>query len=426
MKFIPISIEKSLNPAYLTQSLKRSDIERFKKCLLSFFDKFNINGSEEHQKFILNEFLSDAFYKLTNAVNSSNNIDSAIYSDIHSDSSKPLVLIEAKRTTNSNEMITADNPYAKSFYEITKYYFEEKKKGNNEIKFLIITNFYDFFIFNAAEFERVIGNNKDITTAFDKWKNKQLINSTSEYFYNEVIPDILRNSKDDLTVCYFDIRDYKGFAENSDQKDDDKLINLYKVFSPTHLLKKRLYNDSNTLNTEFYNELLYIFGLEEVKENGKKLIQRKPNDHRFEASILENTINILEVRQKLDNLEDLSSFGENYDEQVFSVALELCIIWLNRILFLKLLEGQLMKYFKNISSTFLNQERINDFDELNELFFEVMAVPISNRSLSVFEKFGHIPYLNSSLFEESDIEKRTVVISDLKDRLTIEIYPHSV
>lgn len=38
-------------------------------------------------------------------------------------------------------------------------------------------------------------------------------------------------------------------------------------------LQKTFTNDSNTLNKEFYNELLYIIGLEE-KSGAKKIIDR--------------------------------------------------------------------------------------------------------------------------------------------------------
>ena len=37
-------------------------------------------------------------------------------------------------------------------------------------------------------------------------------------------------------------------------------------------------------------------------------------------------------------------YGSNKEEQIFGIALELCITWMNRILFLKLLEEQLIKY----------------------------------------------------------------------------------
>jgi hypothetical protein len=178
--------------------------------------------------------------------------------------------------------------------------------------------------------------------------------------------------------------------------EDTKLIALYKVLSPPHLLKQSFANDSNSLNREFYSELLHIIGLEEVKEKGKKLIQRKAEGKRDDGSLLENTCNILKTRGRLSALANPQQYGADADEQQFSVALELCITWLNRLLFLKLLEGQLITYHRGDRSyAFLNSNKITDFDELNELFFEVLAVRVDERSQSVREKFGNIPYLNS-------------------------------
>ena len=150
-------------------------------------------------------------------------------------------------------------------------------------------------------------------------------------------------------------------ATNSDITDDEKLVDLYKIFSGEHLLKKYFANDSNSLNKESYNELLHIIGLEEKKDGSKKLIDRKLEGKRNEGSLLENTITILQRPTQC-------GLG---DATVFSVALEICINWLNRILFLKLLEGQLIQYHRgNKQYAFLNSYRIKDFDELDELFLE--------------------------------------------------------
>ncbi|MFY9407138.1 MAG: class I SAM-dependent DNA methyltransferase, partial [Bacteroidales bacterium] len=176
-------------------------------------------------------------------------------------------------------------------------------------------------------------------------------------------------------------------------------------------------NDSNTLNTEFYNELLYILGLEERKEAGKNIISRINTARRQTASLIENTINQLKINKNISD-----------DELSFEIALELCITWLNRILFLKLLEGQLIKFNKNndIDYSFMNSSRIKDFDDLHELFFEVLALPEVDRSNDVREKYKNIPYLNSSLFELTDYENHYITIDNLKDRLELPLYKYTV
>jgi adenine-specific DNA-methyltransferase len=164
--------------------------------------------------------------------------------------------------------------------------------------------------------------------------------------------------------------------------------------------------------------------LEEIKEGSKKLIQRKSADRRNEGSLVENAINVLKRNQRYTILTAKEDVSEN---EIYSFALELCITWLNRILFLKLMEGQLIQYHNGDEIyKFLNNERVKDFDELDELFFEVLAVPEEKRSSSVKSKFHHIPYLNSSLFEETELEKKLVYISGLKDRLEMPIFTNTV
>jgi Alw26I/Eco31I/Esp3I family type II restriction m6 adenine DNA methyltransferase len=207
------------------------------------------------------------------------------------------------------------------------------------------------------------------------------------------------------------------------------MAKLYKIFSPEYLLKKPFVNDSNHLNKEFYAELLHIIGLEDTKN----AIQRKEIGKRDAGSLLENTLNKLIINYKTNKNDEnskltIQQFGQNEDEQFFSIAVELCITWLNRLLFLKLLEGQLVRYHRgNTAYKFLNPNSIQDFDDVEELFFEVLALPTAQRNEQVKHKFGlHIPYLNSSLFEITTLEHETLHIANLKNRLEISIYDKTV
>ncbi len=117
--------------------------------------------------------------------------------------------------------------------------------------------------------------------------------------------------------------------------------------------------------------MLHIIGLEEAKENGKNIIRRK-KESRFAASLIEATIEALLTDDPFHRLPDQSIYGETKEEKVFNVSLELCITWINRILFLKLLEGQLITYHQgNKEYRFLNSDTIHDFDELFKLFHKV-------------------------------------------------------
>ena len=84
----------------------------------------------------------------------------------------------------------------------------------------------------------------------------------------------------------------------------------------------------------------------------------------------------------------------NDENKPFNVGLELCLTWVNRILFLKLLESQLCSYNENAKEyKFLNFEFLNGFDALNELFFSALAKPLQDRHPRYAEKFKNIPYV---------------------------------
>ena len=91
-------------------------------------------------------------------------------------------------------------------------------------------------------------------------------------------------------------------------------------------------------------------------------------------------------------------------ERQEDIAIQLTVVWINRILFLKLLESQLVLFNKDESYRFLTYEKLPNFEEIYSLFFAVLAKKVSERNERVQEKFSYVPYLNSSLFEETELE----------------------
>ncbi len=428
MQLILQKPSQSLNKAYIRQSVTRNSIELFKSNLITCLDRIHQSEyeSEEHLKNIVSDFLKDTYYKNQFEINTYGRTDLVIHNGkTHSDSVG--VIIEVKKPGNRNEMVSGSNPNAKALHETIRYYMKERYENNNKnIKHIIITNIYEWFIFDGSEYEKFFFENPKLRKEFIDWNNGIYGADTTEWFYQEVAKPFIEEKLEKLNCCHFNIGDYEEIVRNDDSSDDNELIELYKILSPEHLLKKPFINDSNTLNKEFYNELLHILGLSEEKDSGKKVIIRKKEEDRNEGSMLENTISVLLSKNKHGNLKCNPEGGTIEDERMFSIALELCITWLNRILFLKLLEGQLIKYRMDKKLAFLNQTIIKDYDELNELFFDVLAVPVEERTGSAASKFADIPYLNSSLFETNDIEKSAITINELKDRFSMPIYSSTV
>ncbi|HQU86876.1 MAG TPA: hypothetical protein PKY59_27325, partial [Pyrinomonadaceae bacterium] len=291
------------------------------------------------------------------------------------------------------------------------------------MKNLIVTNSHEWFIFDANDFDKKIYRNTAIRNLYQTYKNDKKDNK----FYYEEIPKILDNSEDEINCTYFNLKDYEKVLFNADLEDDKNLIELFKILSPYHLLKLPFANDSNALNKPFYDELLHIIGLEEIRTGSKTIIQRKDESRRTQGSLLENAITILKTKDSLRRVKDLSNYGETTEERYFNVALELCITWINRILFLKLLEAQLVIYHKgNANYKFLNIFTIPDFDELFTLFHQVLAKTFDDRETHIKEKYKRVPYLNSSLFEISDLEDATISIESLKDTTPLQFINSTV
>lgn len=441
MKLVPQSPKIALK-AYIKQKPLRSEIDVFKANLINLLDKINIiehrpkDESEEHLKNDLRDFLRDTYYREVNAINTKDKKDLVIHLGKQT-SSDVAVIIEAKRPTNVSEMITAANPNKKALHELILYYLDERfHHTNNQLKHLVITNIHEWYIIDANSFDKHIARNSHIKKLYDTKVNDKKDNP---FFYEE-IAKIIDKIDADIPCVYFDIRQYDSILRNHEKEDDRELSALFKILSPQHLLKIATPNDSNSLNEKFYKELLHIIGLEEAKESGKTIIRRK-KDNRNAASLIEATIEAIHTEDVLHRIPDITIYGDTKEERIFTIALELCITWINRCLFLKLLEGQLVAYHKQSPQThsplgrgrgglddfhFLNTTTIHDFDELFKLFHKVLAVHSSNRSEAITAKYSNIPYLNSSLFEISELEDLTVKINSLDNSGKLELMKGSV
>ena len=436
MKLTLLSPAKALSKAYLKQSLKREQIEQFKSALRLMFERIRAGESEEHLKNIVADFLKDTWYKPAYEINTSGRADLVIHNG-KSSSDSVGIIIEVKRPSNTAEMLSSDRPNVKALHELLHYYLQERYvRDNKEIKHLIICNIYEWYIFDAVDFERFFFSNPHFVKSYRDWKEGTLPGMTTDWFYQEIARPFIEEKLAELSCTSFNLKEYERIVRNkkssepaeiTETSNDKKLINLYKLLSPPHLLKLPFANDSNSLNREFYSELLHIIGLEEVKDKGKKLIRRKAAGARNDGALLENTISILASQRVLENLEQSDQFGATDEDRLFSIGLELCITWLDRILFLKLLEGQLIVHHRgDRNHAFLNSQKIEGFDGLQELFFEVLAVRFNDRAAEVRTRYGAIPYLNSSLFEPTDLERKAVHISSLKERRELPFHTTTV
>lgn len=400
--------KKALNKAYLKVKPNRTDIEGFKTNLIRLLDSTNDKESEEFHKNLVSDFLKDTYYKTNHFINTKGRNDLVIHNGPNATSTVGVIL-EAKKPTNKAEMMTAEKLNVKAFQELVLYYLRERITHNNlEVKQLIATNINEWFVFDATLFDRLFAQNKNLVKQFNDFESGRLADIKTDFFYKQIAEPFIDSISSEIEFTYFNIQDYQKPLRNTDKADDNSLIALFKLLSPEHLLKLPFANDSNSLDKRFYSELLHIIGLTETKEGSKKLIDRNKVGERHTGTILEDTIIQLDSLDKISRLDKPSQYGSNLQERLFNVALELSITWVNRILFLKLLEAQLITYHNGDKAySFLNLDRIKNYDDLNSLFFQVLARKHEERNDDVKKAFAQVPYLNSSLFEPTDMEQVT-------------------
>ncbi len=418
---------QAINKAFLKIKPNRGEIEKFKTHLIQLLGRIDNAESEEFHKNLISDFLNETYYKSNHYINTKGRNDLVIHNG-NTAKSTVGVIIEVKKPTNKSEMLTTTKINVKAFQELVLYYLRERITHNNlEVKYLIATNINEWFIFDSNVFEKQFAEYKELVRNFDDFENGRLSGKTTDFFYNDIAKPFIDNIEQEIEFTYFDIQKYEEPLHNNNPEDDNKLISLFKLLSPEHLLKLPFANDSNSLDKRFYGELLHIIGLSETKDGGKKLIERNKGRQRNTGSFLENAINQLDSLDKISRLNNPNNFGTTQEQRLFNVGLELSITWINRILFLKLLEAQLKTYHKGDKSyEFLSIDKVKNYDDLNNLFFQVLAKQQPTRDEDVKEIFAKVPYLNSSLFEPTDIEHDMFAISGLDNNKTIPLYSATV
>ncbi|BBH40918.1 putative type IIS restriction/modification enzyme [Microcystis viridis NIES-102] len=422
MKTENFSPRQALNKAFLRVKPNRSQVEKFQTHLEQLLGSINETESEEFHKNLLADFLKHSYYSPQHFINTKGRNDLVIHNGKESRDSVGVIL-EVKKPSNKSEMLRRDKLNCKALQELLLYFLRERiTEKNLEIKHLIATNIYEWFIFDGNIFERLFAQNQELVRQFNDFETGRLTGKTTDFFYKQIGEPFLNSRLDSLTYTHFDLREYTQTI----WEDEHNLISLYKIFSPEHLLKLPFANDSNSLDKNFYSELLHIIGLTERKEGGTKLIRHPQPAARQPGSLLENAISQVESLDKISRLPNPEEFGETEEERLLNIGLELGITWINRILFLKLLEAQIIRYHRGDKSLgFLNLGKIANYDDLNRLFFSVLAKKQSERSKDIQNIYTQVPYLNSSLFEPTDLEQSTIVISNLRSE-NIEIFAGTV
>ena len=290
----------------------------------------------------------------------------------------------------------------------------------------MVTTGFEWYIFDALDFNVLFWKNPTLRQDFKNWKKGAKADTNTDFFYKSVAGKHLAATTGTLTATYVDLRG--GLPTSAAE-----LTNLWRVFGPAYLLKEFPASrpDPNTLNQKFYAELLYLMGLQEHTVGGVRRIGRCAGKDRQAGSLLENILYQMDIGHDLTRVpaDVLTEYATEPARQREEVALALCLMWVNRLLFLKLLEGQLVRYHPAEHAAafrFLTPARVPEYDELNKLFFGVLNRPPLARPADVAAAFRELPYLNSSLFQPAELEMSVLYIRELNDRAGLAPFAGSV
>ncbi|WP_257938790.1 type IIG restriction/modification system [Campylobacter lari] len=400
MHFTLLNEKDFFNPYYRKKQITQNEFDTFSKALTQYIERLESSQSENEDYLVANAlspFLTMLNFKthIKTKQKGKSEIDLAIAKD---ELSKDLeVLIEAKKP-NSKEFITHTKPNSKALHEAILYYFRNREHSFS-LKFIIITDFYKFYIFKASEFEELFYKNTSFKKLFEEFQSpNSLFKGNTDEFYKEA-SKLIENSKESLKGFFIDL----AFLKDKQKSNFKNLASIFKTFHKDFLLNEFSPNDANSLNNAFYKELLYILGLSESKQLSKFIITQSEQSKQAQGTLYHL------IASKLPKHD-------------FEEVLKFIILWLNRILFLKLIESNLVRFNDDKTLKFLNYEKIPNFTTLSHLFFDILAKEKHTRAQS---KFSYLPYLNSSLFEKQVIEKTTLEIATLENDALLEYHPHT-
>lgn len=382
MKPITLSIDEYIGKDLRKYGIPKEQetIEKLKKSLAKYnsdiVEKQDRKESEEAQKSTLTDFFKEVWGHTT--VIDRDDMDLSLW-----EGNTLRVIVETKLPT-SNEMISDTNFDNTAFWKPLFYYMEQTEKGQSTIGTVIVSDFKQLYLFDADKIFLNLAKKASVKNAFKAHRNDK------SGFYAKMTA---LNLTDEIPACKI----------NLDAPDLDLEL-LYRLLDKPSLFHLAPPNDANSINPQFYNELLYIMGL---KEDAKASLV---------YSGIKNTL--LDLTQEI--VKNKTPKANN-----FETALSLIILWLNRILFLKLLESQLKTVRNDEDFAFLNPEDAADPNALYNLFFNVLNKPRKERSLEDQKAYRYIPYLNSSLFVPASIEEK-YDISSINGKRKIKVQGGSI
>ncbi|MFD1556837.1 Eco57I restriction-modification methylase domain-containing protein [Paraburkholderia silviterrae] len=177
------------------------------------------------------------------------------------------------------------------------------------------------------------------------------------------------------------------------------------------------------LDADFYAGLLQIAGLEESVASGKTVVARCAPDERRPGALVELAIACIEAREaRAVNAASAHYQACALDRETltFRTALRLCIAWIGRVMFLKLLEARLLVLHDGDPAyAFVRSEHIPTFAALDALCREVLGNSAAEGGTP--RRYPHLPRFHGPMFEPTDLAEHAITVGSLDSALA----PHA-
>lgn len=404
---------QTLDKAYARQAVSGKKLDTFCRALAQLMLGVYEKESDEYHTALVANFLNNTFYGENYEVSTHAGADLVLRLNSEKSDRPGSSLVIETRKAFAGEMITPIKNNVKSLHELILYYFEAHDADQPPaICQLIITDAYNWFIFDAKDFRTYFYENPRLRKLYQLKRQHQKDNS---FFYAETAR-ILRELNAEIPVTYLNLREVADALKLPADQGNRILIPVYKLLAPDHLLNSATTGKINPVDQRFYDELLYIIGVQEVEGKSGKRLSRLPENIRQPGSLVELVLERLVHDNRLATVPKLEQYGATEAEQLINVALALAVDWLNRILFLKLAESQSNRYRQgNQAVELLTEQSLNTVAALDDLFSDVAS-----------NEKGWLPDWATALFGKTDLETNTVSIGQLQDGVGLALFSETV
>lgn len=228
------TIAKSLPDSFRKTPVPENDFNTFFKAVKNLTNRIdNSNEREGNTEIAIRDFLKNAYsnYQIKD-IRKKDDIDLVLFND--NSNTSPACLFEVKSPNNSNEFCQINDINKKALQQLIYYFIKERALNNNEIKYLIVTNSIQWFLFDASLINRLFYDDKQFRAECLKFQNNQMTNSTTGEAYKYIAEKIDKVLKD-IEFTYFDFNTLIDFKDN--KKNESDLTHFYKILSPQFIFK---------------------------------------------------------------------------------------------------------------------------------------------------------------------------------------------